>query len=86
MGLGLRPRLARQFIAKYHYGWTNLRADNETTTAWMLNGVPLVALVDPKGTIVYYHAGYEQPQEAVILNALREIDPRFAVGSTTGQP
>ena len=78
--------VARQFIAKNHYGWINLRADNQTTTAWMLNGVLLVAIVDPKGTIVYDHTGYEQPQEAAILGALREIDSRFAIASTAGQP
>jgi hypothetical protein len=46
----------------------------------------IVAIVDPKGTIVYDHTGYEQPQEAAILGALREIDSRFAIASTAGQP
>lgn len=43
----------------------------------MLNGVPLVAIVDPKGQIAYYHSGYEQPEEIAIVDVLRKIDPAF---------
>jgi len=79
------PDVARRFIAKNGFGWTHLRADNETTTAWLLNGVPLVAIIDPHGNIAYYHTGYEEPEESAIMNALREIDPRFSLASNTGQ-
>jgi len=57
------PNAAREFLKENHYGWTNLRGDRETAAAWMLNGVPLVAVIDPEGKIAYYHVGYEQPEE-----------------------
>jgi len=74
------PTAAREFLQKHNYGWTNLRADTETTAAWMLNGVPLVAIVHPQGHIVYYHSGYEQPEEIAIVDALRKINPGFKSG------
>ena len=43
----------------------------------MLNGVPLVAVIDPEGNIAYYHSGYEQPEEAAIVEVLRKINPSF---------
>jgi hypothetical protein len=67
------PNAAREFLNKNHYGWTNLLADSETAAAWMLNGVPLVAVIDPGGTIAYYHTGYEQPEETAIVDVLRKI-------------
>lgn len=74
------PSPAREFLKKNNYDWTNLRADKETTAAWMLNGVPLVAIVDPQGHIAYYHTGYEQPEEIAIVEVLRKIDPAFKTG------
>jgi thiol-disulfide isomerase/thioredoxin len=69
---------AREFLRKNNYDWTNLRADNEISKAWMLNGVPLVAIIDPQGKIAYYHTGYEQPEEAAIVEVLRKINPAFS--------
>jgi thiol-disulfide isomerase/thioredoxin len=69
------------FLRKHGYGWTNLRGDSETATAWMLNGVPLVAVIDPEGNIAYYHSGYEPPEETAILDALRKINPMFRTGA-----
>ena len=46
----------------------------------MLNGVPLVAIVDPQGNIAYYHTGYERPEEIAIVEALRKSDPAFNSG------
>jgi hypothetical protein len=43
----------------------------------MLNGVPLLAIIDPAGTIAYYHSDYQQPEETAIVEALKKIDPRF---------
>jgi len=71
------PNAAREFLKKNHYGWTNLRGDSETANAWMLNEVPLVALIDPVGNIAYYHSGYEQPEETAIVAALQKINPSF---------
>jgi thiol-disulfide isomerase/thioredoxin len=68
---------ARQFIRKNKYDWINLHADDETSKAWMLNGVPLVAIIDPEGKLAYYHAGYEPPEEVAIAEVLRKIDPTF---------
>jgi thiol-disulfide isomerase/thioredoxin len=68
---------AREFLRKNHFGWINLRADSESTTAWMLNGVPLVAIIDPQGVVAYYHAGYEQPEETAMFDILHKINPTF---------
>jgi hypothetical protein len=70
---------ARKFLQKNNYDWINLRADNETSKAWMLNGVPLVAIIDPQGKIAYYHTGYERPEEVAIAEALRKINPAFKI-------
>jgi len=70
-------KAAREFLQRNKYDWTNLRADDETSKAWMLNGVPLVAIIDPKGQIAYYHSGYEQPEEAAIADVLQKINPAF---------
>lgn len=67
----------REFLKRNKYDWINLRADNEISKAWMLNGVPLVAIIDPNGKIAYYHSGYEQPEEAAIAEVLRKINPAF---------
>ncbi len=79
------PKTALEFLKKNHYEWINLRADSETTTAWMLNGVPLVAVIDPQGNIAYYHTGYEEPEEAAIVKALRKINPSFSTGAALCQ-
>lgn len=71
---------AIEFLKQHRYNWTNLLGDGETATAWMLNGVPLVAVVDPEGRIAYYHNGYEQPEETAIVEVLRKINP--ALGTT----
>jgi thiol-disulfide isomerase/thioredoxin len=76
---------AREFLNKNHYDWTNLRGNSETATAWMLNGVPLVALIDPAGKIVYYHNGYEEPEGTAIVNALQKINPSFSSGAALCQ-
>jgi thiol-disulfide isomerase/thioredoxin len=68
---------AIEFLNQHRYGWTNLRGDSDTATAWMLNGVPLVAVIDPEGRIAYYHNGYEQPEETAIVEVLRKINPSF---------
>ena len=68
---------AREFLQKNHYGWTNLRGDRETADAWMVNGIPLVAVIDSEGKIAYYHSGYEQPEEMAIVAALQKINPNF---------
>jgi len=47
----------------------------------MLNGVPLVAVIDPEGNIAYYHSGYEQPEETAILDTLRKINPMCRTGA-----
>jgi thiol-disulfide isomerase/thioredoxin len=72
---------ARAFLHKNNYDWINLHADNETSKAWMLNGVPLVAIIDPEGKIAYYHTGYEQPEEVAIAQVLRKINPAFKAGA-----
>ena len=79
------PTAALEFLKKNHYEWINLRADNETTAAWMLNGVPLVAVIDPQGEIAYYHTGYEEPEEAAIVKALRKINPSLSTGAALCQ-
>jgi thiol-disulfide isomerase/thioredoxin len=71
------PNAAREFLKKNHYRWTNLQGDSATVAAWMLNGVPLVAVIDPEGNIAYYHTGYEQPEETSIVDVLRKINPIF---------
>jgi len=69
---------ASEFLRKHDYGWINLRDVNgETAKAWMLDGVPLVALIDSGGKIVYYHTGYEQPEEEAILEALKKTNSSF---------
>ena len=72
---------AREFLHKNNYDWINLHANNETSKAWMLNGVPLVAIIDPEGKIAYYHTGYEQPEEIAIVEVLRKINPAFNAGT-----
>jgi thiol-disulfide isomerase/thioredoxin len=70
---------ALEFLRKNNYRWLNLRdVKGETAKSWMLNGVPLLAIIDPQGTVAYYHSGYEQPEETAILEALKKIDPKFA--------
>src|SRR5258705_9530301 len=70
------PNTALEFLRKNKYRWINFRDVNgDTAQAWMLNGVPLLALIDPGGTISYYHAGYEEPEENAILEALRKTKP-----------
>jgi len=67
------------FLRKNSYHWLNLRdVKGKAATSWMLNGVPLLALIEPSGTIAYYHSGYQQPEENAILEALKKIDPKFA--------
>jgi hypothetical protein len=67
-----------EFLRKNHYDWTNLYDVNgETAKSWMLNGVPLLAIIDPAGKIAYYHSGYEEPEETAVLRVLAEIDSRF---------
>jgi thiol-disulfide isomerase/thioredoxin len=73
---------ATKFLNEHRYGWTNLRGDSDTATAWMLNGVPLVAVIDPEGRIAYYHSGYEQPEETAIVEVLRKINPSFGTVPT----
>ena len=69
------PNAALEFVRKNKYKWTNLRDINgETAKSWMLNGVPLLAIIDPSGTIAYYHVGYEQPEETAIAEVLRKIN------------
>jgi AhpC/TSA family len=69
---------ALEFLRKNNYRWLNLRdVRGETAKSWMLNGVPLLAIIDPAGTIAYYHSDYQQPEETAILEALRRIDPHF---------
>ena len=79
------PKTALEFLKKNHYDWINLRADSETASAWMLNGVPLVAVIDPEGNIAYYHNGYEEPEETAIVNALRKINPIFSTATAQCQ-
>ena len=79
------PKTALEFLKKNHYDWINLRADSETASAWMLNGVPLVAVIDPEGNIAYYHNGYEEPEERAIVNALRKINPIFSTATAQCQ-
>ncbi len=79
------PKTALEFLKKNHYDWINLRADTETASAWMLNGVPLVAVIDPEGNIAYYHNGYEEPEERAIVNALRKINPIFSTATAQCQ-
>jgi len=70
---------ALEFLRKNKYDWLNLRdVKGETAKSWMLNGVPLLAIIAPDGTIAYYHTGYEEPEETAILDALKKIDPSFA--------
>jgi len=66
-----------EFIRKHHYGWTNLRGDSDTPTAWMLNGIPLVAVIGPDGNLAYYHNSYQQSEETLIVEKLREVDPKL---------
>jgi cytochrome c biogenesis protein CcmG, thiol:disulfide interchange protein DsbE len=69
---------ALEFLRKNNYRWLNLRdVKGETAKSWMLNGVPLLAIIDPAGTIAYYHSDYQQPEETAILEALKKIDPQF---------
>lgn|SRR5437667_1473816 len=79
------PKTALEFLKENHYDWINLRADTETASAWMLNGVPLVAVIDPEGNIAYYHPGYEEPEERAIVNALRKINPIFSIATAQCQ-
>ena len=72
---------AKEFLHKNNYEWINLHADNEASKAWMLNGVPLVAIIDPDGKIAYYHTGYEQPEEVAIVEVLRKLNPAFNAGA-----
>jgi thiol-disulfide isomerase/thioredoxin/outer membrane lipoprotein-sorting protein len=72
---------AREFLHKNNYDWINLHADEETSSAWLLHGVPLVAIIDPEGKIAYYHTGYEQPQEVAIAEVLRNINPTLNAGA-----
>jgi len=80
------PTPAREFLQKNNYRWTNLRADKESARAWMLNGVPLVAIIDRQGQIAYYHSGYEQPEESAIVNVLNRIDAAFKSGELACDP
>ena len=79
------PNAAREFLKKNHYSWTNLLSDSATAAAWMLNGVPLVAVIDLQGNIAYYHTGYEQPEETAIVEVLRKINPIFRTEATSCQ-
>jgi thiol-disulfide isomerase/thioredoxin/outer membrane lipoprotein-sorting protein len=70
---------ALEFLRKNNYDWLNLRdVKGETAKSWMLNGVPLLAIIDPEGTVAYYHSGYEQPLETAIVEALKKVDPKFS--------
>jgi thiol-disulfide isomerase/thioredoxin len=70
---------ALEFLRKNKCNWLNLRdVKGETAKSWMLNGVPLLAIITPNGTIAYYHTDYEEPEETAILDTLKKIDPRFA--------
>jgi thiol-disulfide isomerase/thioredoxin len=70
---------ALEFLRKNNYHWLNLRdVKGKTAKSWMLNGVPLLAIIDSAGTIAYYHSGYEQPEETAILEALKKIDLKFS--------
>jgi thiol-disulfide isomerase/thioredoxin len=74
------PKTALEFLSKNNYHWTNLRDVNgETANLWMLNGVPLLAIIDPTGNVAYYHVGYEQPEETAIIEVLRKINPHSRV-------
>jgi thiol-disulfide isomerase/thioredoxin len=80
------PNAALKFLSDNHYGWANLRDVNgETANSWKLNGVPLLAVIDPSETIAYYHSGYEQPVETALLEVLRKIYPAFARSGTSCQ-
>jgi thiol-disulfide isomerase/thioredoxin len=70
---------ALEFLRKNNYRWLNLRdVKGKTAKSWMLNGVPLLAIIDSVGTIAYYHSDYQQPEESAILDALKKIDPEFS--------
>ena len=67
---------ALQFLRKNNYHWLNLRdVKGKTAKSWMLNGVPLLAIIDPAGMIAYYHSDYQQPEEVAIREVLKKIDP-----------
>jgi len=71
---------ALEFLRKNKYQWLNLRdTKGETAKSWMLNGVPLLAIIDSAGNIAFYHSGYEQPEETAIVDALKGVDPKFSV-------
>lgn len=73
------PKDATEFLRRHNYGWINLRDVNgETAKGWMLNGVPLLAIIDPAGKIAYYHGDYQQPEEEAIVDTLMKIDSRFS--------
>ena len=66
---------ALEFLRKNNYHWLNLRdVKGKTAKSWMLNGVPLLALIDPAGMIAYYHSDYQQPEEVAIREVLKKID------------
>jgi thiol-disulfide isomerase/thioredoxin len=70
---------ATEFLRKNNYHWLNLRdVQGETAKSWRLNGVPLLAIIAPDGTIAYYHTGYEEPEQKAILDALKKVDPAYS--------
>jgi len=70
---------ALEFLRKNNYRWLNLRdVKGETAKSWMLNGVPLLAIIGSDGTIAYYHSGYEEPEQIAIVESLKKIDRRFS--------
>jgi len=79
IGVNLYEALAVgiEFLRKHHYDWINLQGDGQTATAWMLNGVPLLAIIDANGNLAYYHNSYEKPEETVIVETLRKLDPKL---------
>jgi thiol-disulfide isomerase/thioredoxin len=69
---------AAAYLARHHYEWKNFHdTDRKVAKALECDGLPLVVLIDSKGTIVYFGFGGKKV-EAYLREAIAGLGPEFA--------